>query len=84
MNTLARMARMAAVVVTRRTPAPVAPATAPEITWVPIPGDYSPTLYKMAFTPPAGPVEVRTRSGRVIGYVPASESHRWDAFRPTA
>lgn len=81
MNTLARMARMAAVVVTRRTPAPAAPAPTPEIMWEPIPGDYSPTLYKMTFVPPAAPVEVRTRSGRILGYVRADESSRWDAFR---
>lgn len=28
-----------------------------------------------------GPVEVRTRSGRVIGYVKESESPDWDAYR---
>lgn len=28
-----------------------------------------------------GPVEVRTRSGRVIGYVAAKDSHLWDAYR---
>ena len=33
--------------------------------------------------PTDGPVEVRTASGRVIGYVAASESAHWDAYRPT-
>lgn len=30
---------------------------------------------------PEGPVEVRTRSGRVIGYVKLSESSDWDVYR---